>query len=292
MAGEEKMVMGVMMAVMMMSIMQSFLQPIVPEPEPTPEPEPGAGATIKLEFKDSEGNVIAPESPLSLDPGSSGTLTVTVGNQSTRGGEPWAATLSIVASMLITGGVQLLGAQQTDSYGFAAGESHQFGPYSWSVPGGTAGYTGVADALVMSPAGVPIASASEAISINLPVWSAFAVVSVPSAIYEGTTFEFTVAVTNACTLNGAGVPASLSILVQAIAAGVHLCRTTVASAFSPGETKTWTFVGVVPWDLGGAAGVIDAVIDITSPTTGIIGSGSKDISIIAVPIDYRAWIGF
>lgn len=289
MAGEEKMVMGVMMAVMMMYVLQSVLQPV--EPEPEPEPEPGAGATIKLEVRDSEGNIIPTTSPLSLDPGSSGTLTVTVGNQSTRGGEPWPAVLSIVASMLITGGIQLLGAQQTDSYSFGAGETHQFGPYSWSVPWETAGASGAVDAIVKSPAGVPIAIATEAIAIKLPVWAASAEISVPSAIYEGTTFEFTVEVTNACTINGAGVPASLSILVQAVAGGVYLCRTTVSGAFSPGETKTWTVAAVVPWDIGGEEGVIDAVVNITSPITGIAGIASLGISIIAVPIDYRAWIG-
>ena len=138
--------------------------------KPPEEPPPGeAGADVGIEIYDKDGNLIPSNSPVELVEGSSYTARVTVTNQSTKLGQPVAASLRVVVVSVVSNLPSVpdtfLIPQQEKSQSFAASQS-LYTDFPLSVPVGIAGANGFISAKVFSPDGVQIAAAMESVSIR------------------------------------------------------------------------------------------------------------------------------
>lgn len=127
-----------------------------------PKPPPPEGAEIKIEIIGPEGVPLQHNSPAEILEGESYTVRLTITNLSTKAGQPWEATFTITVAA-IAGGVHLIPPQDIVEY-FAGGQTRSF-DFPMTVPLGTGGFSGVIDALIMSPIGAFIASASEYFTI-------------------------------------------------------------------------------------------------------------------------------
>ena len=127
-------------------------------------PPPGEGAaTIVITVYDSQGNPVPSNSPFNLDEGGSYTIVLTVTNQSTKGGQAWAATLGVWIGVIVDS-IELMPVTGGD-YVFAAEETQTFS-YTLSVPiSGYGGKVGQITASVISPNHVTIAGDVEYINI-------------------------------------------------------------------------------------------------------------------------------
>jgi len=133
--------------------------------KPAPPEKPSA-AEIEIKVYDAEGNLVPRNSPLALAEGQTYTAVVTVINQTTKAGVPWEATLEISTIIYINGTYFYDGVTTgVDSHTFGPGESHSFS-YSFTVPLGSGGQSGYVNARVISPENVPIAEASEPITVE------------------------------------------------------------------------------------------------------------------------------
>ncbi|MHB8084339.1 MAG: hypothetical protein ACYDHZ_00740 [Dehalococcoidia bacterium] len=99
-----------------------------------------------------------------LTEGQNYSVHIAVTNNSTKGGQPAAATLRVGATAPV-GSLDIIAAP-VQSYNFAPGEVHQF-IFTMQVPTGTGGQTGSVVADVLDPAGNTIATGSEDISIEV-----------------------------------------------------------------------------------------------------------------------------
>jgi len=128
------------------------------------EVPPGEGAaSIVIKVYDSEGNLVSGSSPLTLDEGASYTVKLTVKNNSTKGGVPWEASLTVgitAATSFIT-----LISPREDVKSFGAGETKSFN-YALNIPIGSGNQTGGITAWIEDPYGTQIASAVEYLTIR------------------------------------------------------------------------------------------------------------------------------
>ncbi len=146
------MIMPLMMMIVMMGILPSMLG--------TTTPEPGTGDAGALGFvvKDADGNIIWPitaqTASIVLTPGQVYSVTdVVATNASTKAGVPWPVTLTVEIVLLGT----VIGSVD---YDFEAGESHTFGPFSFTPTLAQEGLTGTLVGNLKTPAGAVIATVS------------------------------------------------------------------------------------------------------------------------------------
>lgn len=128
--------------------------------KPAPPAEESA-ATVQIEVRDAQGNIVLHNSPVNLNEGASYTFNYAVTNTSTRGGVPWPVTFTILHQVTVYG--QIL-ARDEMAYDFAAGQARSFGPFPFTIPWGTGGKAGAIDVLVQVPPGI-VASGTEMISV-------------------------------------------------------------------------------------------------------------------------------
>lgn len=110
--------------------------------------------------------------------GKSYNLTISVQNTSTRGGLSAAATMKLGVSASLLNGVVLIPGQGI-SYNFAAGEQRSF-LFPFTVPAGTGGLSGTANATIMTPDGVAVGPAAFADIGIMTSTTAVAVSSIPN----------------------------------------------------------------------------------------------------------------
>ena len=119
-------------------------------------------STLKIEIRDSEGNLVPHNSPANVSEGQVYTVTVSMTNTSTRGGIPIGVELTLRVAAQADGVWLIPTSDSSDAFG--AGETKSY-TYAMNVPWGTGGYSGVIDAVVGNPAGGIIASATEPLNI-------------------------------------------------------------------------------------------------------------------------------
>jgi len=115
---------------------------------------------ITIEVYDQFGNKIPRTGSFNLNEGQSYTLKANITNTSTKGGQPWEATLGIGVTIKANSS-NLISPSSKSEY-FGAGATKSFS-YSFSVPLGYGGLTGAIGVAVSGPDGAIIASASELI---------------------------------------------------------------------------------------------------------------------------------
>ena len=102
-----------------------------------------------------------------LQAGGAYTARARVTNQSTRGGSPVSATLSVQASGVI-GSTPLSFSPTSSSVSFGPGETKEL-PFTFSVPPGTEGQSGSVSVAVIDPYGNFLATGYEPLTVQAPV---------------------------------------------------------------------------------------------------------------------------
>lgn len=128
------------------------------KPPPVP-PEEGA-ATIRIEVLGPGGVPVESRSPVTLDEGTSYTVRVTVTNQTTRGGVPWGAALTV---RVMTSVNFILPEDRVET--FSPNETRAF-DYPLDIPMGFGGLYMSIDAYVIDSEGFMLATASEPVNIR------------------------------------------------------------------------------------------------------------------------------
>ena len=153
------MIMPLMMMIVMLGILPSMLG--------TTTPEPGTGDAGVLGFvvKDADGNIIWPitaqTATLLLTPNQTYSVTdVVATNASTKAGVPWPVTLTV--EIVLFGAV--IGSVD---YDFAAGESHTFGPFSFTPSLAQEGLTGALVGNLKAPTGAVVATVSLSAEVGI-----------------------------------------------------------------------------------------------------------------------------
>lgn len=127
-------------------------------------PPEGEKAALKIQVYDSEGNLVPPNSPVTLDEGATYTVRVTVTNKTTRGGVAWEATLTVDVAAFITAVGYLIPPTIT-AEAFTANQTRSFN-YSLYIGTGLGGFSGAIDAKIKDPANNLLASASEPLIVR------------------------------------------------------------------------------------------------------------------------------
>ena len=132
--------------------------------EGVPELPPDAvpGGDIVIQILDDEGNLVPTNSPAVLTEGSKYTIRVSVKNNTTRAGVPYAAQLETCMGV-IAGGADLIPVT-CRSDGFSPEETKAF-TWTLNVPDFSGGQSGQITASVLSPSGLNIANAVEYFTI-------------------------------------------------------------------------------------------------------------------------------
>ena len=130
-----------------------------------PGPAPGeGGAAITIVIYDSQGNPVLANSPVSLVEGGSYTARLSVTNNSTKAGQPIAATLRVGISGSY-GSLTLIPASVRDE-GFNSGQTRIIS-FSFNIPVGITALTvGEIIGMVFDPSNNELASARQDVSIT------------------------------------------------------------------------------------------------------------------------------
>lgn len=126
--------------------------------KPKPLPPEAEGAEITIEIIGPDGEPLKSNSPIEIVEGESYPVRLTVTNLSTKGGQPWEATFTIVVAAA-AGGIHIIFPTDIEEY-FTGGQTRSF-DFPMIVPLGMGGLYGDITALVESPLGVAITSAVE-----------------------------------------------------------------------------------------------------------------------------------
>ena len=101
-----------------------------------------------------------------LDEGGTYTAVVTVTNQSTKGGEPWPATLKVVAQASAEGMVLLPSTQQSGDFSAGQTKSFNFTLETDYLATGTGSISGSITVDVLDPGNNVVANAVASITVN------------------------------------------------------------------------------------------------------------------------------
>ena len=308
MTSVEQSPMGMMMPIMMMVVMLSILPSIVPstttppppepEPEPEPDPEPGDAGVLSFNIRDEDGNIIWPVAgaaaaqiaPVELIPEQVYSVTdVVATNTSTRGGAPIAATLTVQVLMF---GVRL----GAESFDFAAGEAHTFGPFNIFPGWAQAGLAGDIVGNLLTPTEAVIATDSVAVRVLDALFAIQVEITVlldPLVVGESGIIRFLT--TNWSTLDDDArthLQATIQTDITAVVDGQNLMNPfSSTDVLDWSRSELWDLPIIVPAGTGEQTAVIDAIASVLFPKQ-VSNAGSLSVTkvVTSAEIDYGGTI--
>jgi hypothetical protein len=245
----------------------------------------GAKATIKI-IDNTTGQIVEHNSPYNVEEGRTYTVFVTVTNQSTKAGTPWAAQIGVQLSA--AGGSSIFIPATTKNLGFAANQTVELS-YSMSVPVNSP--NGSITLSLLDPNGVAFATGSEQILVGYDQFNADVLITQPP-ITEGGQFTICFDVRNLSrSSTGTNLPATLqTAIVSANMDKSFLPSTVKTDNFAAGETKRYTLLITVPLGEGGKPA--NTVVAVTGPDGKIGDSWVLNFTPAVIPIIYKATISF